>query len=161
LDRFSMNLVIPCGSAGPGADDLWVKYSEVGETVLEVKRAARRLGVQFLWYSPTPYCIFNPVAEGLGSKGCAACDGLLSVAPNGDVLPCSSLAEPVGNLLTQPFEEVWRGERARFYQEKGYAHEICRSCELFEICDGACPIYWKSVGYQELQEAAAYLTFDR
>lgn len=156
LDRFSMNMVIPCGSAGPGAEELWVTYSEIGEVVREVKRAARRVGVQFLWYSPTPYCIFNPVAEGLGNKGCAACDGLLSVAPNGDVLPCSSLTESVGNLLTQPFEEVWGGERARFYQEKRYAHEVCQSCELFEICDGACPIYWKSVGYGELLEVKAH-----
>jgi len=186
LGRFSMNLVIPCGSAGqshapgpgsreeaprvpgqsrpgprgrdqeagsPDGRSLWVSYSEIGDVVLAVKRAARRVGVQFLWYSPTPYCIFNPVAEGLGGKGCAACDGLLSVAPNGDVLPCSSLAEPVGNLLREPFAEVWRGERARFYQEKRYAHEICRSCEMFEICDGACPIYWRSVGYQELHQA--------
>jgi len=155
LDRFSMNMVVPCGSAGPGAEELWVTYSEIGEVVLEVKRAARGAGVRFLWYSPTPYCIFNPVAEGLGNKGCAACDGLLSVAPNGDVLPCSSLSEPVGNLLTQPFEEVWGGERARFYQEKRYAHETCQSCELFEMCDGACPIYWHSVGYGELEEVAA------
>ena len=150
LDRFSVNLVIPCGSAGPGAEALWVSYSEIGEVVREVKRRARRLGVRFLWYSPTPYCIFNPVAEGLGGKGCAACDGLLSVAPNGDVLPCSSLPEPVGNLLQQPFQEVWSGERARFYQEKRYAHPLCRACELFELCDGACPIYWDSVGYGEL-----------
>lgn len=153
LSRFSMNLVIPCGSAGPGAEDLWVSYSEIGEVVREVKRQARRLEVQFLWYSPTPYCIFNPVAEGLGGKGCAACDGLLSVAPNGDVLPCSSLQEPVGNLLRQPFSEVWSGERARYYREKRYAHPRCRGCELFELCDGACPIYWESVGYAELEAA--------
>jgi radical SAM protein with 4Fe4S-binding SPASM domain len=161
LTRFSMNLVIPCGRAGEPDDagdfdgrDLWVSYSEVGEVVLAVKRAARDAGVQFLWYSPTPYCIFNPVAEGLGGKGCAACDGLLSVAPNGDVLPCSSLQEPVGNLLAQPFLEVWRGKKARYYQEKRYAHEVCRSCETFELCDGACPIYWRNVGYEELLQAA-------
>ena len=52
-----------------------------------------------MWYSPTPMCLFNPLADGLGNKSCAACDGLLSVAPNGDVLPCSSYPQPVGNLL--------------------------------------------------------------
>lgn len=164
LKRFSMNLVIPCGSAGPAApgqgaeqprESLWVRYSEVGDIVREVRKAARRCGVQFLWYSPTPCCIFNPVAEGLGHKGCAACDGLLSVAPNGDVLPCSSLAEPVGNLLREPFADIWRSDRARYYQERGYAHQVCRGCALFELCDGACPIYWRSMGYAELSEANA------
>jgi radical SAM protein with 4Fe4S-binding SPASM domain len=165
LKRFSMNLVIPCGSAGPMAaadrearapgESLWVRYSEVGDVVREVRKAARRCGVEFLWYSPTPCCIFNPVAEGLGHKGCAACDGLLSVAPNGDVLPCSSLAEPVGNLLGEPFADIWRSDRARYYQERGYAHQICRACALFELCDGACPIYWQSMGYAELCEVKA------
>jgi radical SAM protein with 4Fe4S-binding SPASM domain len=165
LKRFSMNLVIPCGSAGPAVaagseagaagESLWVRYSEVGEVLREVRKAARRQGVEFLWYSPTPCCIFNPVAEGLGHKGCAACDGLLSVAPNGDVLPCSSLTDPVGNLLREPFADIWRSDRARYYQERGYAHQVCRACALFELCDGACPIYWRSMGYGELSEAKA------
>jgi radical SAM protein with 4Fe4S-binding SPASM domain len=165
LKRFSMNLIIPCGSAGPSpaarsearaaGQSLWVRYSEVGDVLREVRKAARRQGVEFLWYSPTPCCIFNPVAEGLGHKGCAACDGLLSVAPNGDVLPCSSLAEPVGNLLREPFADIWRSDRARYYQERGYAHQVCRTCGLFELCDGACPIYWRSMGYAELSEAKA------
>jgi radical SAM protein with 4Fe4S-binding SPASM domain len=180
LKRLSMNLIIPCGSAasarapaglarrypprpdetgrgtselGAPGEELWVRYSEVGDVVRAVRKAARGWGVEFLWYSPTPCCIFNPVAEGLGHKGCAACDGLLSVAPSGDVLPCSSLAEPVGNLLREPFVDIWRSERARYYQERGYAHEICRGCALFELCDGACPIYWRSMGYAELCEA--------
>jgi len=106
-----------------------------------------------MWYSPTPFCLFNPVAHGLGGKACAACDGLLSVSPQGDVLPCSSLPEPVGNLLEQDFRSVWNSPRAEYYKSKGYAHEICRACEDFDICCGACPLYWRAFGYEELSAA--------
>ena len=39
---------------------------------------------------PLPLCIYNPLAKGLGNKSCAACDGLISVSPLGDLMPCSS-----------------------------------------------------------------------
>ncbi len=150
LTRFSMNMVIPCGNAhGP---DVTISYTEMAEHIDKVKLHARKLGVEFMWYSPTPYCIYNPIASRLGGKSCAACDGLLSVAPNGDVLPCSSLPESVGNLVRQTFDDVWGGKRATFWREKKYAHSICRDCELFDVCTGACPIYWDSMGYEELEE---------
>jgi len=148
LSRFSMNLVIPTGAASDPS--LWVSYSEIGDLVQQVKREARERGLEFLWYSPTPYCLFNPLAHGLGNKGCAACDGLLSVAPNGDVLPCSSYPEPVGNLLRQPFPEVWHSSAACFHQSKQHAPPPCHGCEHFAFCQGACPLYWQARGWGEL-----------
>ena len=151
LARMSMNMVIPAGSA---ADlSIQVSYERIGEIVLSARDAARAAGVGFMWYSPTPMCIFNPLAEGLGNKSCAACDGLLSVAPNGDVLPCSSYDEPVGNLLTQPFAEVWSGGRAVFFREKQYAPDACDGCEDFAACAGACPLYFSAMGEAELAAA--------
>jgi len=149
LERFSMNLVIPSGSAA-ARRDLWVSYLDIGAAVRRAKAVAAECGVEFMWYSPTPLCAFNPIAEGLGPKSCAACDGLLSVSPSGGVLPCSSFDEPVGNLLQTPFAEVWNSGRARFYRSKGYAHEVCRRCADFEACCGACPLYWNALGHGEL-----------
>lgn len=154
--RFSMNLVIPCGSAI--GSDVTLTYTEAAEIIDRVRRRARDAGVEFMWYSPTPYCIFNPVAARLGGKSCAACDGLLSVAPNGDVLPCSSVPKGVGNLLRKPFERVWNSRRARYWRGKQYAHRTCRGCRHFDICTGACPIYWDAMGYGELTEAAGRVT---
>ena len=44
---------------------------------------ARAEGIKLVWYSPIPYCIFNPVTAGLGGKSCACVDGILSVDPTG------------------------------------------------------------------------------
>lgn len=149
MDRFSMNMVIPCGSACDA--EVALSYTEMAELMASVQECARKEDIEFLWYSPTPYCIFNPVAARLGGKSCAACEGLLSVAPNGDVYPCSSLSESVGNLLRTPFEKIWNGRRARYWRNKGYACRTCRKCEWFDVCAGACPIYWRAKGYEELK----------
>ncbi len=150
-ERLSMNMIMPCGSAALEPEANYVAYEEIGEAVLRVRDRARRLGLEFMWYSPTPYCLFNPVAEGLGNKACAACDGLLSVAPDGGVLPCSSVTEPVGNLLREPFPEVWSSAAARWWQRRDYAPDLCRDCNLLDLCGAACPIYWDAMGTRELR----------
>ncbi len=153
LDRLSMNLLMPCGSSIEGLDAMIVRYDEIGPIVLGLRDAAARRGIEFMWYSPTPVCVFNPVVHGLGNKGCAACDGLLSIAPNGDVLPCSSFAAPVGNLLDwgEEFRARWEEENVMHYRRKEFAHEKCRACEDLAVCNGGCPLYWEKVGYGELE----------
>jgi len=148
--RFSMNLLIPTGSATL-AGQLVVSYEELGPYLREIIQQSRREGVEFMWYSPTPLCLFNPVAHQLGNKGCSACDGLISVAANGDVLPCSSYDDPVGNLLTGDILEIWNSEKACWYRNKKFAHQKCQECEEFQICHGACPIYWREQGFEELE----------
>jgi len=151
LDRFSMNLVIPAGSSIFN-DNLVIKYSEVGPIILDIQKESKKWDVEFMWYSPIPMCMFNTITNELGNKGCAACDGLISVAPNGDILPCSSYDEPVGNLKDKNFPEIWQNDKAKYFRNKKYAHEICQSCEHLAVCNGACPLYWRNMGYDELIE---------
>jgi len=154
-ERFSMNLLVPTGSATLNTG-LAVPYSEIGPHLERIHAESRRVGVEFMWYSPVPMCMFNSVAHGLGNKGCSACDGLLSVAANGDVLPCSSYDESVGNLLEHGVEAVWDSHRATQHREKYLAHPECRKCPEFEICHGACPLYWREFGFGELQRSQGF-----
>lgn len=152
LERFSMNLIIPAGSSRAADRDLNLKYSEISDWIVSMRDAAVRHGVEFMWYSPTPICIFNPIPHRLGNKGCAACDGLLSVSPTGDVLPCSSWPEPVGNLFTDGFRAVWESARGRWLRAKQFAPGLCRGCRDFALCQGGCTLYWNHFGYDELNE---------
>ena len=149
VKRMSMNLFIPTGT-GRSAADLFFPYAEAGDFVDDVRKRAHEAGVDFFWYSPLPMCLYNPIARGLGNKSCAACDGLLSVSPSGDVLPCSSWPEPVGNLLTDGFSAVWFSEAAAWFKQKHYAPEACISCSSFTACQAACPLYWRYAGCSEL-----------
>jgi radical SAM protein with 4Fe4S-binding SPASM domain len=74
----------------------------------------------------------------------------LSVAANGDVLPCASYDESIGNMLVQDVVELWTSERAAAFRAKFLAHPECRECEHFHMCNGACPLYWRTMGFDEL-----------
>ena len=148
-ERFSANLVIP---AGRGTDaDLKVSYTEIGEIIEQIMQAAAAAGIEFMWYSPTPLCLFNPVAAGLGNKGCSACEGLLSVDAQGNVLPCSSWSQPVGNLLTEGFAVVWNKKQSVWIRGKEAAPKLCKECCHFAVCQGACPLYFNVHGCEELE----------
>jgi radical SAM protein with 4Fe4S-binding SPASM domain len=156
LDRLTMNLVIPCGTAGD-APGLGIPYSEIGEHVLRLRDRADERGVELIWYSPLPLCLLNTIAHGLGNRGCAAADGLLHVNPAGDVMPCSSFkhGETLGNLLTDPFDAVWQSRAARFFRAKQMMPARCHGCPEAAACQGACVLYWREVGLAELGGTAA------
>ena len=154
-DKFSMNLIIPTGS-GAIYEELIVTYAEIGDVIEQIITASQQQGVEFMWYSPVPMCMFNSVVHGLGNKGCSACDGLISIGANGDVLPCASYDDSVGNLLRQDFSEIWQSAKARNYRDKNLAHPQCRDCDNFSICNGACPLYWRKMGFGELHNVMGF-----
>lgn len=163
MDRLTMNLVIPCGTAGGPLEgspdsDLTVPYAEAGKAVLRARGRAEERGLELIWYSPLPLCLFNTVAHGLGNRGCAAADGLLHVNPAGEVLPCSSFhhGESLGNLLHQPFEEIWGSRAARFFRDKRMMPPGCEACPDAEVCQGACVLYWREKGCAELDRPGRY-----
>jgi len=159
VSRFAMNLYLPPGadreSAGPHAGRLFVPYRDAGQIVDAVRGAAREAGLTFYWYSPLPHCHYNTIARGLGNKSCAAMDGLLSVSPAGDVLPCSSYPETMGNLLEKDFRDIWFSPRAAFFKNKRYAPAECGGCESFTACQSACPLYWRYAGTSEIENRSA------
>jgi len=151
-EYLSMNMVIRTGGA-VGVPD--ITYTEIGDLVLSLKAHAEAQGIRFVWYSPVPYCIFNPAAHGLGGQSCAAADGLLSIAPDGEVLPCSSFEHGIGNLLHKDFETIWNRRAARYWRNKEFLPPGCRECELADMCCAACPLYWDEQG--KMNEIAPFM----
>jgi radical SAM protein with 4Fe4S-binding SPASM domain len=122
-----------------------IGYREIGKLVLSLKKRTEARGMRFVWYSPVPYCLFNPAQYGLGSQSCAAADGLLSINPAGDVLPCSSFEQGIGNLLRDDFDSIWHTRTAKYWRRKEFLPPDCRGCDLANLCCGACPLYWDAV----------------
>lgn len=153
-EYFSMNMVIRTGSALQHPEDD-VSYREIGAHIQAVQERAKEKGTRLVWYSPLPYCLFNPIVHELGSKSCACVDGLLSVNPAGELLPCSSFERGIGNLLEKPFAEVWYSRTALYWRRKEFLPPPCRRCEMRHICCGACPLYWdERGGFVELEGIA-------
>ncbi len=141
----SMNMIITTGVARDN-DNINIGYSTIGDIIKPVIRYCDELGIKFVWYSPTPYCIFNPVDHNLGAKSCACVSGLLSVNPEGQILPCSSYSRGIGSLLKHSFDHIWNSDQALYFRERRYIPPVCKKCELVTLCGGACPLYWENAG---------------
>jgi radical SAM protein with 4Fe4S-binding SPASM domain len=162
-EYLSMNMVIRTGDAvqNPKSQlpntNSEIGYTGIGELVMSLKKHAELRGMRFVWYSPVPYCLFNPAQYGLGSQSCAAADGLLSVNPAGDILPCSSFEQGIGNLLRDDFNTIWHTRTAKYWRNKEFLPPDCRGCDLADLCCGACPLYWDEVGsFAEIENVAPH-----
>jgi radical SAM protein with 4Fe4S-binding SPASM domain len=144
-EYFSMNMVIRTGTALTHSEDD-IRYAEIGALIESVQKRAGERGLRFVWYSPVPYCLFNPVQAGLGSKSCACVDGLISVNPAGQVLPCSSFEQGIGDLVHRSFRSVWHTRTAKYWRRKEFVPPVCARCQMRDVCCGACPLYWDERG---------------
>ncbi|MFN2303778.1 MAG: radical SAM protein [Anaerolineales bacterium] len=105
---------------------------------------ARRIidanGQRLIWYTPTQYCHFNPIQLDLGVKGCTAALYNMCVEPNGDVIPCQSYYHALGNLLDQPWNEIWEHPLALELRNRNNIPDGCRTCDFLAECGGGCPL---------------------
>ena len=145
LQVMSMNMLIRTGQA-LDTPRMEISYHDIAERLPGLLEVAQESQIKLVWYSPVPYCIFNPIFHGLGAKSCACVDGILSVDPSGQVLPCSSFGQGIGSLLEQDFDEIYHSEAARYWREKRYLPPGCQGCPHTDICGGACPLYWDEAG---------------
>jgi len=109
--------------------------------LLEIARQKTQSnGQRLIWYTPTQYCHFNPLQLDLGIKGCTAALYNMCVEPNGDVIPCQSYYQSLGNLLERSWKEIWEHPLALELRERRNIPEACRSCDYLQECGGGCPL---------------------
>jgi radical SAM protein with 4Fe4S-binding SPASM domain len=109
--------------------------------VARQKTAAR--GQRLIWYTPTQYCGFDPMALDLGVKGCTAALYNLCVEPDGGVLPCQSYYHQLGNLLADDWDSIWNHDLAVRLRERQALPEKCSGCALLAECGGGCPLQFE------------------
>ncbi|MCW5879018.1 MAG: radical SAM protein [Anaerolineales bacterium] len=144
IRTFAMNGMIYSGGgfAHPSA----ITEAEMPALLVRVRDKADELGMRFLWYTPTEYCRMSPVELEIGAKRCNAGEYSLCIEPNGDVLPCQSYYVSAGNILHDPWEQIWDGELFRSFRHReedprGYGlPEKCWTCPDLPLCGGGCRI---------------------
>ncbi len=97
-------------------------------------------GQRLIWYTPTQYCNFDPMQLDLGVKGCTAALYNMCIEPNGDVLPCQSYYQPVGNMLHNDWNSIWNHELSMRLRERQGLPEKCHACAMLAECGGGCPL---------------------
>jgi radical SAM protein with 4Fe4S-binding SPASM domain len=133
------NHVIQAGKARQGGAAP-LAYGELACVVGEMARKAREGGARFLWYSPTPYCLFNPFELDLGPKRCSAASGSIAVDPSGRVLPCQSFFLPAGNLLRDDWHDIRDGHVFNMVRKWRSSRYACGGCPDAGLCRGGCPL---------------------
>ena len=101
---------------------------------------------RLIWYTPTQYCNFDPMQLELGVKGCTAAMYNMCIEPNGDVIPCQSYYQALGNFLTTPWTRIWNHELSIHLRERKGIPERCSACALVKECGGGCPLEMKTKG---------------
>jgi radical SAM protein with 4Fe4S-binding SPASM domain len=139
VPTFGCNSLIYSGAAvavGSG-----IREEDLVPILERVKEATQQHRMRLIWYTPTQYCEFDPVGMELGIKGCTAAKYNMCVEPNGDVIPCQSYFVALGNILTDPWEEIWEHELARYLRNRDFMMEKCHDCPDQVLCGGGCPLY--------------------
>ena len=95
---------------------------------------------RLIWYTPTQYCHFDPLLLDLGIKGCTAAYYNMCTEPNGDVIPCQSYYEPVGNILQDDWTEIWNHPLCLSLRNRQNIPQACKTCDFLQECGGGCPL---------------------
>jgi radical SAM protein with 4Fe4S-binding SPASM domain len=144
---FGCNSLIYSGKARDVIDDFVLPLEDLKILLPKVHDKAAKLGLKFLWYTPTQYCRFNPVKLGLGIKSCSAAMINMCVAPNGDVYPCQSYFKSLGNILKKPWKNIWNHPLALSIRNREYVEPKCKECPQLQICGGGCPLELQNKNY--------------
>jgi radical SAM protein with 4Fe4S-binding SPASM domain len=117
--------------------------------LLEIaRRKTEARGQRLIWYTPTQYCNFDPMALDLGVKGCTAALYNMCVEPDGGVLPCQSYYQQLGSLLSDDWDSIWNHPLAVRLRERQGLPEKCGGCALLAECGGGCPLQFEPVQEQ-------------
>jgi radical SAM protein with 4Fe4S-binding SPASM domain len=108
-------------------------------------------GQKLIWYTPTQYCQFDPTASNLGVKGCTAALYSMCIESNGDVLPCQSYYQPLGNVLTDSWDSIWNHELSKKLRERRGLPSKCEGCPVVSECGGGCPLQFENANVQTLR----------
>lgn len=118
--------------------------SDLPELLSVAREITDQHNQRLIWYTPTQYCNFDPMQLELGVKGCTAALFNMCVEPNGDVIPCQSYYQSLGNILTTPWNEIWHHDLATNLRERKGLPVKCTKCSLVSECGGGCPLVMKN-----------------
>ena len=147
---FSFSRTIPIGRASEINDyqnkEFIQKYFEMGRKCSEYAKSSK---MQLLIYDPIRHQFDTRIYDYLKEHsylshiwgGCTAGCNFLYIQLNKDVLACTAITEPCGNLNTESLYEIWENSKQLVdLRTRKNLKGKCSSCKRKEIC-GGCRAY--------------------
>jgi len=149
LRQFACNSIIYSGRASQPEiiREFAIEESELEPILVKIRDHAHELSMEFIWYTPTEYCILNPLKLNLGIKTCSACSIGMCIEPDGTVIPCQSYFTPLGNILKDDWRKIWQHPTCLEIRNRKYVPEKCLTCPMLNVCGGGCPLKIKYETY--------------
>jgi radical SAM protein with 4Fe4S-binding SPASM domain len=111
-------------------------------------------GQRLIWYTPTQYCEFDPTVSNLGVKGCTAALYSMCIESNGDVIPCQSYYQALGNILSDPWNAIWNHKLSVQLRERQDLPKKCEGCPVVAECGGGCPLKFENPLLPSMEKSA-------
>ena len=111
-------------------------------------------GQKLIWYTPTQYCEFDPTANNLGVKGCTAALYSMCIESNGNVLPCQSYYQSLGNILSNSWDSIWNHKLSVQLRERQSLPIKCEGCPVVKECGGGCPLQFENAALRTRETVA-------
>lgn len=142
VENIASNTLICSGRGTNCKTENGLSDSELVPILQAGRKVAEDLGLNFQWYSPTCYAQgIDPVKLGFGPKSCSAAAHNMTIQPDGTVLPCQSWPESVGNILKDPWDEIWNNPICRDLRDHIlFSDPACMECDYINECGGGCPL---------------------
>ena len=134
--KIDANSEFPKQALLPGCEDLQ-QFSALIKQAGLPKITSLQLEVHdlFLWELLQPLCGGERSEYG----GCQAANSLGHINHLGELLPCSSWPQPLGNLLTTDLLELWQSPaRLSVREQIAAVPDGCDACHDYQICFGGC-----------------------
>jgi radical SAM protein with 4Fe4S-binding SPASM domain len=147
LKQFACNSLIYSGKAPEVAKSFALDEASLEPILTRIRDKARELGMEFIWYTPTEYCVLNPLKLELGIKSCSACRINMAIEPDGTVIPCQSYFVPLGNILRDKWKKIWQNPTCLKLRDRKYTPDKCHECPSLNICGAGCPLKTDSETY--------------
>jgi hypothetical protein len=95
---------------GVKAISLSASSPDLSQVLQEAREFEASLNVELVWNLPVPYSVLNPVS--LETEGQEQIEGAgrawMYVEPDGDVLPSQGIQRHLGNILHDPWDQIWK-----------------------------------------------------
>ncbi len=147
LKQFACNSLIYSGKAPEVAKEFALDEASLEPILTKIRNHAVKLGMEFTWYTPTEYCVLDPLQLELGIKSCSACRISMCVEPDGTVIPCQSFFSPLGNILKDNWKKIWGHPLCVDIRARKYVPEKCKGCPTLNVCGGGCPLKMEQTKY--------------
>ncbi|GAB4495855.1 MAG: hypothetical protein OHK0052_04460 [Anaerolineales bacterium] len=94
---------------GANAVSITAATAQLAAELENARQFAAEFDLPLIWDLPVPYSAINPIALETAEDSLPGAAGraFLYVEPDGDVLPAQGINQPLGNLVTASFNQVW------------------------------------------------------